>query len=80
MEPTTAPVAEPVLIGDVNFDGVIDILDSVLVQRRATDSIDFDEKQAYAADVNDDGVIDILDAMDIQKYSVNMIKEFKKIS
>lgn len=79
-EPTTAPVAEPVLIGDVNFDGVIDILDSVLVQRRATDSIDFDEKQAYAADVNDDGVIDILDAMDIQKYSVNMIKEFKKLS
>ena len=78
VEPTTAPVAEPVLIGDVNFDGVIDILDSVLVQRRATDSIDFDEKQAYAADVNDDGVIDILDAMDIQKYSVNMIKEFKK--
>ena len=80
VEPTTAPVAEPVLIGDVNFDGVIDILDSVLVQRRATDSIDFDEKQAYAADVNDDGVIDILDAMDIQKYSVNMIKEFKKLS
>lgn len=87
VEPTTVPVettveptTEPILIGDVNLDGIVDIMDAVMVQLYATDNASFDDTQKYAADVNDDGNIDVLDAMDIQKFVSSKITEFKKKS
>ena len=68
VEPTVEPTTEPLIIGDVNFDGTVDVMDAVMVQLYATDNASFDDTQKYAADVNDDGNIDVLDAMDIQKY------------
>ena len=78
VEPTTEPAPEPILIGDVNLDGTVDIMDAVMVQLYATDNASFDDTQKYAADVNDDGNIDVLDAMDIQKFVSSKITEFKK--
>ncbi len=85
VEPTTVPVettveptTEPLIIGDVNLDGIVDIMDAVMVQLYATDNASFDDTQKYAADVNDDGNIDVLDAMDIQKFVSSKITEFKK--
>ena len=78
VEPTTVPAPEPILIGDVNLDGIVDIMDAVMVQLYATDNASFDDTQKYAADVNDDGNIDVLDAMDIQKFVSSKITEFKK--
>ena len=78
VEPTTEPTTEPILIGDVNLDGIVDIMDAVMVQLYATDNASFDDTQKYAADVNDDGNIDVLDAMDIQKFVSSKITEFKK--
>lgn len=66
------------LIGDVNQDGYIDILDATMIQKYAIDKIDLNDTQKYVADVNDDGFIDVLDALDIQKFAVDKIKEFKK--
>ena len=80
VEPTTEPAPEPILIGDVNFDGTVDVMDAVMVQLYATDNASFDDTQKYAADVNDDGNIDVLDAMDIQKFVSSKITEFKKKS
>ncbi len=80
VEPTTEPAPEPILIGDVNFDGTVDVMDAVMVQLYATDNASFDDTQKYAADVNDDGNIDVLDAMDIQKFVSSIITEFKKKS
>lgn len=78
VEPTTEPAPEPILIGDVNLDGTVDVMDAVMVQLYATDNASFDDTQKYAADVNDDGNIDVLDAMDIQKFVSSIITEFKK--
>ena len=57
------------LIGDVNRDGNVDVLDAVLVQKYSASKATLDDEQLYIADVNDDGTIDILDAVQIQKYS-----------
>ncbi len=85
VEPTTVPVettveptTEPLIIGDVNLDGTVDVMDAVMIQLYATDNASFDDTQKYAADVNDDGNIDVLDAMDIQKFVSSKITEFKK--
>ncbi len=77
-EPATEPAPEPILIGDVNFDGTVDVMDAVMVQLYATDNASLDDNQKYIADVNDDGNIDVLDAMDIQKFVSSIITEFKK--
>lgn len=65
-------------IGDINYDGAIDILDAVLVQKYSVDKVEFTDEQRYVADVNGDNIIDILDAVLIQKYAVEKITEFPK--
>ena len=64
--------------GDINNDGVVDILDATMIQKFAVDKINLTDKQKELADVNDDGVVDILDATMIQKFSVDKITEFPK--
>ena len=78
VETTVEPTTEPLIIGDVNLDGTVDVMDAVMIQLYATDNASFDDTQKYAADVNDDGNIDVLDAMDIQKFVSSKITEFKK--
>ncbi len=76
--PEPAPQPEPVLIGDVNNDGVIDILDAAMIQKFTVESVELTPEQLNVADVNDDGAVDILDVVDIQKFTVDKISEFKK--
>ncbi len=86
VEPSTAnPATEPTtnpyfgyLIGDVNFDKSVDVLDAVIIHKYSVEKTNLDTLQRYVADVNDDGNIDVLDALDIQKYCVDKISEFKK--
>ena len=66
------------LIGDVNRDGNVDVLDAVLVQKYSASKATLDDEQLYIGDVNDDGTVDILDAVQIQKYAGEKITEFKK--
>jgi hypothetical protein len=76
----TFTVAEepPKLIGDINHDGIVDILDATVVQKYAAEQMELDKTQLYVGDVNDDGVVDILDATDIQKFATEKLTEFKK--
>lgn len=70
---TTLPASpdEPALVlGDINGDGIIDVLDATLVQKAAAEKIILTPAQINAADVNHDGFVDVLDALIIQKYSV----------
>ena len=57
----------PTILGDVNGDRYVDILDAVLVQKYSAAKIVLSADQLLAADMNNDGVIDILDATAIQK-------------
>ena len=62
--------------GDVNRDGVIDIVDATLVQKKAADKAVLDDEQKILGDVNGDGEVDILDATLIQKFVVDRIDKF----
>ena len=80
-ESTVAPTTDPYaqyIIGDVNGDGFVDVLDATLVQKYSSEKSKFNDRQIYVADVNDDGNVDVLDAATIQKYAADKIQEFRK--
>ena len=57
------------LLGDVNGDNTVDILDATVIQKCAADKIELNYKQEPVADVNGDHFVDVIDATDIQKYA-----------
>ena len=58
--------------GDVNHDGIINVVDATLVQKYIVRLADFDDETFKIADANNDGRIDITDATIIQKVIVNL--------
>lgn len=72
---TTEPF-EPVIKGDVNNDGTVDILDAILIQKYAGEKIQLTDEQIHIADVNNDGNADTLDAILIQEFAAGIITEF----
>lgn len=58
---------DSVLIGDVNLDGVVSVLDATDIQKYLVGNCEFNDIQLYAADVNGDGIISILDVNEIQE-------------
>ena len=66
------------VIGDVNGDNSVDVLDAAVVQKYAAGKTDLTAEQLYAADVNGDNNADVLDAAMIQKYAAGKITEFPK--
>ena len=59
------------VIGDINFDSSVDILDVVLIVNIVTEVLDPDNNQFVAADINQDNFINVLDVVLI----VNLILE-----
>ena len=53
--------------GDVNGDGVVDILDATEIQKYAAEKIDFTPEQFELGDINDDGYCNVIDALLVQK-------------
>lgn len=72
--PTSAPATSGGLLGDVNKDGIISVVDALLVSQYYVGlpvSIKLD-----AADTNCNGSVDILDALLISQYYVGLISRF----
>ena len=65
-----------ILLGDVNGDGNINILDANLAAAYYNEVIDLTEDQILAADVNGDGNVNILDANLIAAYYNEVIDAF----
>ena len=63
--------AEPqVMLGDINGDGEVDIIDAGMIVQFANGiNTNLSEKQLQAADVNGDGEVDIIDAGMIVQYA-----------
>lgn len=59
----------PTILGDVNGDRYIDILDAAMIQKYAASKVKLNKLQKHAADYNKDGKIDILDSIAIQRRS-----------
>lgn len=57
------------LLGDVNGDNTVDILDATVIQKYAADKTDLSYEQEPIADVNGDYFVDVIDATEIQKYA-----------
>ena len=76
---TDSTISEPssVIVGDVNDDGEIDIVDAILIMKHDAGLTEISEKLKEAADVNQDGEIDIADAILIMKYDAGLISKFE---
>ncbi|MBN2531455.1 MAG: cellulase family glycosylhydrolase [Spirochaetales bacterium] len=73
---TGTPESTPgTLLGDVNSDGAIDIVDALLTAQYYV-GLDPSVFDPLAADVNCDNVIDIVDALLIAQYYVGLVVEF----
>ena len=67
-----------VMLGDVNDDECVDIIDAILIKQYLANSTKYplEEKAFRAADVNYDGVVNDEDALLIQYYEAGTIKHF----
>ena len=68
------------ILGDVNGDKNVDVLDAAMVQKYAAGKSTLTPEQICAGDVNGDNNADVLDAAMIQKYAAGKITEFPKES
>ena len=58
-----------ILLGDLNFDSAIDVIDVVILVNHIIGETDFDDLEFYSADLNSDQVINVLDVVTL----VNLI-------
>ena len=59
------------ILGDINYDSIINILDIVALVNIVIDSSMITEEQSCAADLNEDGVINILDIVGLVNAVIN---------
>ena len=59
-----------ITLGDINFDGVVNILDVVALVQYVMGQQDFTDQQMSAGDMNQDGGINILDIVSLMAYIV----------
>ena len=60
-------------LGDVNLDGVRNVLDATLVQKYLAGILNITDEQLLLADVNEDGLVNIADATHIQKLCAGLV-------
>ena len=66
-------IKQNTLIGDVNGDGTVTVLDATMLQKYLAGLASFSDEQLAVADTNGDGSVTVLDATAIQKYLANLI-------
>lgn len=64
--------AVSIMMGDVNGDNTVNILDAFKIIRYDVGFITLTEREKLAADVDKNGEIDIFDALRIQKYDIGL--------
>jgi beta-xylosidase len=73
--PTVGPTAAPGLLGDVNSDGSVNIVDALQIAQYYVGNPPANFNEAVA-DTNCDGNITIVDALRVAQYYVGLITEF----
>ena len=66
---------ENIMYGDVNRDGEIDVVDSLMILRASVDIEKLDKLQSKIADIDSDGEISSSDALVVLRYSVGLIDD-----
>ncbi len=65
------------LLGDVNFDFYVSLLDVVMIQKHISLSSDFNDTQIRCADIDMDGEITMLDVVYEQKYIAKLVDKMQ---
>ena len=60
-----------VILGDVNLDSIINVLDAVILVNAVLESTSLDDLQEQAADLNSDGVLNVLDVVILVNLILN---------
>lgn len=66
------------ILGDVNDDGIVDIIDSTLISRVLACIHQLSDQDLITSDINQDGVIDIVDVTIIQRYLSHLNSSFQE--
>ncbi len=81
--PTPTPTKKPDLIklGDVNFDGIINSVDTSMLGRYILEILTFQDPEAEesfitAADINDDGILNTVDYSALKRYVLEIPVDF----
>ncbi|GHU81798.1 hypothetical protein AGMMS50284_2610 [Clostridia bacterium] len=61
-------------MGDVNFDGKVDLIDAVLTQKYIARLTAFADEQIFFADVSKENGVEMADVVMMQKYIARLIK------
>lgn len=64
------------IIGDVDGDGIVSILDASMVQGHLLGAVTLSDSEAYRADVDQNGYVSISDITYIQQYAAGLINKF----
>lgn len=72
---TPVDVAEGMILGDVDGDNDITIIDVTEIQRYLAHKTTFDNVKSLCADAEKDGVVSIMDATQIQRFIAHIITE-----
>ena len=64
------------VLGDVNKDGLINIIDIFQVNQRRLEKVEFDIEQLISADVNRDKNVNIDDIFRMNQYRLEIIESF----
>ena len=75
IDPSSPPPSEW-LLGDVDHNGTVNVVDSVTVLRHALGLITIPEDAQPQADVTGNGIIDVTDALMIMRYAMGLIDAF----
>lgn len=70
------PAVSSQTLGDVNFDGAVNVLDVIIVQRYILGTQTLTPAQLVVADVNGDGYVNVIDANLIMQYVQGYIHSF----
>ncbi len=69
-QPTTSP--QEFLPGDINCDGIINVLDATEIQKYLSQLSSLTEEEIRRCDFNGDGFVSVMDSTAIQKYLANI--------
>ncbi len=67
-EPQTEPVKDQYMVGDINGDKRVSLIDAAYIQQYTIDSYELSGVQLLAANVDDKNGINLADAIYVQKY------------
>ena len=72
---TTIPKNEKMLLGDIDGDGSVTIMDATMIQRHIAQLATITDNRIVVADTDKDGNITIMDATVIQRFIAQLIPE-----